>query len=245
MPSADFIKVNVTYDENTEHLFLLNIVAFNINTLEWMVVARVQLSCETAEAYKIAFQNVFRTCKCNRHDFSPSEQIKGIVIDWSQAEMKGLKLALGEEVASQHLRDCQVHWIRSCQRICDRVISTTGKHKEQAIFRTLSSAITSLHNQSKIVAFFQALCSALPITEVIQKVPSISISHDEVAWVDANCDWSCTSHWAQWWSKPEHLKMLCAPLCKYGYGFLAALPHHNKCSRKKECTMQGESANSN
>ena len=179
-----------------------------------MVVARVRLSCETAEDYKIAFQNVFRTCKCNHHDFSPSEQIK----------MKGLKLALGEEVASQLLRGCQVHWIRSCQRICDRVILTTGKHKEKAIFRTLSSAITSLHNQSEIIACFQALCSALPITEVIQNVPSILISHDEAAWVDANCDWSCTSHWAQRWSKPEYLKMLCAPFASMAMDFWQLCP---------------------
>ena len=47
--------------------------------------------------------------------------------------MKGLKLALGEEVASQLLRGCQVHWIRSCQRIRDHVISTIGKYKEKAI----------------------------------------------------------------------------------------------------------------
>ena len=34
LASADFIEADVTYDENTEHRFLLNIVAFNINTLE-------------------------------------------------------------------------------------------------------------------------------------------------------------------------------------------------------------------
>ena len=100
-----------------------------------------------------------------------SPLLNRLKVDWIQAETKGLKLALGEEVASQLLRGCQVHWIRSCQRICDHVISTTGKYKEKAIFRALSSAITSLHNQSEIIACFQALCSALPITEVIQNVP--------------------------------------------------------------------------
>ena len=134
--------------------------------------------------------------------------------------MKGLKLALGEEVASQLLQGCQVHWIRSCQRICYHVISTTGKYKEKAIIiQDLVFRITSLHNQSEIIAYFQALCSALPITEVRQNVPSISISHDEAAWVDANCDWSCTSHWAQWWRKPEYFKMLCAPFASMAMDF--------------------------
>ena len=153
-----------------------------------------------------------------------SPLLNRLKVDWIQAETKGLKLALGEEVASQLLRGCQVHWIRSCQRICDHVISTTGKYKEKAIFRTLSSAITSLHNQSEIIACFQALCSALPIIEVMQNVPSISISHDEAAWVDANCDWSCTSHWAQWWSKPQHLKMLCAPFASMAMDFWQLCP---------------------
>ena len=54
--TADFIESDVTYDENTEYRYLMNVVAFNVNTMEWMVVARVRLSSETAEAYKIAFQ---------------------------------------------------------------------------------------------------------------------------------------------------------------------------------------------
>ena len=38
--------------------------------------------------------------------------------------MKGLKLAIGEKASMQLLRGCGVHWIRSCQRVCDCVASS-------------------------------------------------------------------------------------------------------------------------
>ena len=71
-------------------------------------------------------------------------------------EMKGLKLAIGEKASMQLLRGCRVHWIRSCQRVCDRVASSIDKGKEKAVFRTLASAITYLDDRGHILACFQA-----------------------------------------------------------------------------------------
>jgi len=61
------------------------------------------------------------------------DDISGIVIDWSKAEMKGLKLVIGETTGTQLLRGCRVHWIRSCQRVCDRVASSTDKEKDAIV----------------------------------------------------------------------------------------------------------------
>ena len=38
----------------------------------------------------------------------------GVVIDWSDAEAAGLKLAVGEHKAAVLLKGCKVHWQRSC-----------------------------------------------------------------------------------------------------------------------------------
>ena len=84
LTTADFIESDVTYNENTEYRYLLNVVALNIKTMEWMVVARVRLSSETADAYKIAFEKIFNICKARHPNFLPDD-ISGIVIDWSKA----------------------------------------------------------------------------------------------------------------------------------------------------------------
>jgi len=130
---------------------------------------------------------------------------------WFKAEMKGLKLVVGETTATLLLRGCRVHWIRSCQRVCDCVASSTDKGKEKAVFRKLASAITSLDDRTHIIACFQALCGEKTVSAVLKQIPSLPVTKTEAAWADKNCNWSVAKHWASWWSKPEHLKMLCAP----------------------------------
>ena len=174
LTSADFMQADVTYDENTEYHYLLNVVAFNFSTMEWMTVARVRLSCETSDAYRIAFQKVINICRARHPDFSPTDDIKGIVIDWSRAEMNGLKLAVGETAAMQLLRGCQVHWIRSCQRICERVSTSKDKRKEMSIFKKLASAITSLNDCAQIIACFEALCGERTVSTIYSEANPIS-----------------------------------------------------------------------
>ena len=40
---------------------------------------------------------------------------------WSDTETKGLREAVGEELADRLLRGCYVHWARSYQPVADRV----------------------------------------------------------------------------------------------------------------------------
>ena len=127
--NADFLEADVTYNENTEYKYLFNLAAFNSATMEWMVVARIRMTSECAEAYKFAFEKIFSLCR-NRHPkFVVHETIKGIVIDWSAAEMKGLKLAIGDDQANKLLRGCRVHWIRSCQRVSDKICKSSTEKK--------------------------------------------------------------------------------------------------------------------
>ena len=91
---ADFIEADITYDENTEYCYLLNVAAFNEVLMQWMVVARICLDKENSEAYRIAFQKVFSTCTSKCLSFSPTNSLKGIDIDWSKAKMNGIKLAM-------------------------------------------------------------------------------------------------------------------------------------------------------
>ena len=59
--------------------------------MEWMVIARVRLNKQTSEAYGIAFSKMFGKCSSVCCDFQPGSSLLGLLIDWSDAEMKGLQ----------------------------------------------------------------------------------------------------------------------------------------------------------
>jgi 5,10-methylene-tetrahydrofolate dehydrogenase/methenyl tetrahydrofolate cyclohydrolase len=66
----------------------------------------------------------------------------GIVVDWLDAEIKGLGNAVGKELAITLLKgNCKVHWTRSWQRVRDRVATTKDKVCENIILKRLHTAI--------------------------------------------------------------------------------------------------------
>ena len=71
-------------------------------------VARVLLNKQSAEAYKIAFENVFAAVTASYPNFNGGKSLEGITVDFSDAQAQGLRDALGEEFASNILRGCKV-----------------------------------------------------------------------------------------------------------------------------------------
>ena len=56
------------YDECKQYPYIFNAVAFNSTVMEWIVVARVWLDKQTAEAYALAFERYLITAlKVARH----------------------------------------------------------------------------------------------------------------------------------------------------------------------------------
>ena len=45
------------------------------------------------------------------------------------------------------------------------------------------------------------------MAELLIIIPTLCES-DNARFIDENCDWSCAKHWAQWWMRCDHLKML-------------------------------------
>lgn len=133
LSTAEFLQTDITYNENSEYPYLFNAVVFNETTLEWMVVARVWLVNQSEQGYRLAFKKVFEHCKANYPDFSLRETLLAAIIDWSDAEINGLKAAIGDKPAISLLRGCKVHWIRSCKRLADRVASPRNRELEKNI----------------------------------------------------------------------------------------------------------------
>ena len=50
---SDLIQCDITYDECKEYPYIFNAVVFNSTVMEWMVVVRVRLDKQTAEAYML------------------------------------------------------------------------------------------------------------------------------------------------------------------------------------------------
>ena len=71
--------------------------------------------------------------------------------------MHGLHLAIGKEKAEKLLKGCKVHWIRSCQRVANKIASSSNKQREKTLFLHLASTIPNLKSSIKAVACFETL----------------------------------------------------------------------------------------
>ena len=60
LSEAEFIQCNITYDECTDYPYIFNALAFNKVTMDWMVVGRLGLSKQAANAQALAFKKIFQ-----------------------------------------------------------------------------------------------------------------------------------------------------------------------------------------
>lgn len=204
---ADFIQCDITYDNCKDYPYIFNAVAFDTVSMEWIVVARLRLSTQGSTGYALSFKKIFDECKNKNHDFGLLHTLQGIVTDWSDAEISGLKCAVGKESAEKLLKGCKVHWQRSCQRVADKVISSRNRVREKTIFMKISGQIQKLDSSVSIIACFEALCGVRSVTQLLDVVPGVCES-DDAKFVDENCNWASAKHWAQWWCRCDHLRML-------------------------------------
>ena len=207
---AMFIQCDITCDQTQEFPYLINAVhvAFNTILMEWMVIARIRLNKQSADAYALAIKKVFSKCESDCDTFCIGETLLGIIIDWSDAEILGLKQAIGESKAQSLLRGCKVHWYRSCQRVADRVATSGERQRERTVFLKICHAIQELSSSVDIIACFEALCGVRTLGSMKDKLPAL-LCDDDALFVDRNCDWSAAKFWAQWWTRASHLRMLC------------------------------------
>ena len=83
-------------------------VAFNDVTLDWVVVSRVRMDKQDGNAYALAFSKTFQKYKADHPDFEPGKTLKGVVVDQSAAEIKGLSQAIGQGMAIELLKGCAI-----------------------------------------------------------------------------------------------------------------------------------------
>ena len=137
LAEADFLETDTTYNENTELTYLFNATVFDYKTMKWAVVARMRGNKESSEFYRLAFKLMFDTCQQEHPHFKVGETLKGIIVDWSDTESKGLWEVIGEDTTELVLKGCysSVHWTRSYQRVAERVNCSVSKETEEQRLR--------------------------------------------------------------------------------------------------------------
>ena len=66
------------FNETKEYPYLVNVVAFNDVTLDWVVVSRVRMDKQDGNAYAIAFSKTFQKCKADQI-LSQEKHSKGLL----------------------------------------------------------------------------------------------------------------------------------------------------------------------
>ena len=64
-----------------------------------------------------------------------------------------------------------------------------------------------LSSSIEVIAYFEVLCGVRSVGKLSESFPSIC-NTDDAVFIDDCCDWTAAKHWAQWWTRATHLKML-------------------------------------
>ena len=234
LASSPFIETDITYNETKEYPYLFIATAFDPITMYWMVVCRVRITKQSKDAYALCFKVMFDRCKRDNPEFDVGKTLLGVIIDWSDAEAEGLRLAVGEEIANLLLKGCKVHWIRSYKRVADKVCKhqhSEIRRVEKEAFNLVAAAIQKVHRQQHVLQLFQCLCGNLDIAEVQSIVPGLSAVH--IATVTENSKWEGALHWVNWWIRPAHLRMLSQAFTDMPEAVWASVPSSTNAVERK------------
>ena len=214
LAGADFVETDTTYNENSELAYLFNATVFGYKTMKWAIVARMRGNKEPSEFYRLAFKLMFDTCQRDHPNFKVGESLKGIIVDWSNTKAKGLREVVGEDTVECVLKGCNVHWVRSYQRVAERVNAGVLKGNKRAAveaFCLISKHIMIVNERQYVLQLFNVLRDTSKLS-LIQHL-SIPLSEEQIA-IISKCNWSGASNWVEWWTRPNHLRMLCKPFTK-------------------------------
>ncbi|XP_078371074.1 uncharacterized protein LOC144654724 [Oculina patagonica] len=202
LSSADFIVVDVTFPSVADFPYLLNVVAFNHLTMEYMICGRANLDRLTAEAYQVAFSGIFKAVGKYYPQFDPKDCLQAVIVDYSDAQVQGLIQTVGQNKAFSVLKGCQLHWMRSVLRVSSRVCQSED---EQFVFKAIGRAIPLAETEEDVLKMLDVLCGRAKVSELDGIVKFEDVSSSAII----NTHWNRAECWCQWWMQERHLKLLC------------------------------------
>ena len=121
LSKAEDLFMDVTYTGNDVFPYLLNIVTLNERTCVYNAVARVLCSKQDSETYANSITSIFNKVSSDHAHFKNGVNLRSTLVDFDDAQYKGLKQCIGEELARKVIRGCSVHWQLSVNRVCKLV----------------------------------------------------------------------------------------------------------------------------
>lgn len=112
------------------------------------IVARVRLNQINTDGYAHCFRSIFETVKKDYPSFNVGDSLQGIVLDWSDQQLKGLETVVGITVAAKVAKECRVHFWRS-------VGEQVNKNNAQSYraFTTIAYEIPNQNNEKDVLTF--------------------------------------------------------------------------------------------
>ena len=129
LSKAEDLFMDVTYTGKDVFPYLLNIVTFNEQTYVYNAVARVLCGRQDSETYANSITSIFHKVSRDHAHFKNGENLRSILVDFDDAQYKGLKQCIGEELARKVIRGCSVHWQRSVNRVCKLVCQSEAESR--------------------------------------------------------------------------------------------------------------------
>jgi hypothetical protein len=198
---AEYLFLDVTYTSNADFPYLLNLVTFNNATLVYNAVGRVLMDRVDGAAYATAIKEIFESVGILYPRFDNGKKLKQIMVDFDDAEYNGLKQVIGEKLAEKIIRGCSVHWLRSLNRVCSLVTTST---EEEIVFKAIGKKIEEVEGKEDVLQLFDVLCGNAPLKDALSFLsPTLRQSCKSISTVT----WRKLTHWASWWTRERHLTM--------------------------------------
>ena len=198
LSQAEDLFIDVTYTGNDFFPYLLNIVTFNEQTCVYNAVARVLCSKLDSESYGNSLKKIFDKVSCDHPGFANGNKLRSILVDFSDAQYKGLQDCLGDDLVKKIIRGCSVHWQRSVNRVTKLVCQS---EEEQRVFKSLAKKIQDEDEKDNVYLIFDVLAGLKKVHEAKKFIEA-----DLYTDID-NHHWSRLKHWGKWWCRPNHLVM--------------------------------------
>jgi hypothetical protein len=185
-----------------------------------------------ALAYEAAFSSIFNHVKKMHPGFGVGKTLKGIIADWSDTQISGLKGAIGEETANNVLKRCQVlislihyyfaltfdflqvHFQRSVKRVSERA-NKGGSSKAHKAFTSIAYEIPKAKTKAAVEGLFRVLCGTDPLACAVKILPEVKVLVEYQS-EHSPQDWVACSHWCDWWMRKNHLSEY---YCQFALGF--------------------------
>lgn len=205
--TTQLCTVSVHVIKNIHMLVIYGTLYYMTLHVSGHVVARVRLDRLTAEAYEHCFKSVFATAKETYPQFEVGKTLLGVILDWSDQQIKGLEGAVGKETAAMVAKGCRVHFTRSVKRVSERINKRDSLANKA--FTTIAYNITNMTSNGDVQVLFDVLAGKRELREAVALCAKSTVLESYAKDGGHNPDsWKACSHWAEWWQRDRHLRKL-------------------------------------